>query len=414
MRGFSRRSCLVAVSSVVAARSLYAPMSLARQTGDSSPVAGEDQDETIWFVIAPAGKSNGDYFDVEIAPGGSATLSGVFGNGSEVPVEARMYAANVTQPVNGGFALEDSTVPIESPTTWLEFPTELISFEPRALQERSFMVTVPDGTAPGQYITGVAIETAEGMKPPGDLTILIKYRLIAAVLITVPGPVEPAFEISDLTIAVDELSTIVGGTITNTGNIRVRPEGPIKLTGADGGEVLVAELVMQSVYAGHSARFEVASQTIAPIESLTYTITLNDPDTGSTAEFEALVEVEDLTAEESPVTISTIEITPMPSAENLVFAQMKVTISNIGQPVAGIELGVLVSRDGDAVDEAILASSLSLAAGDTIVEQPYIPEAGSWEPGDYAFEFVLSAVDPQSGAKSELDRVSPPGTITVE
>ena len=60
-------------------------------TGDSASPTPSD---TIWFVIIPEGKANGDYFDVELDPGESATLNGTFGNGSEIPVEAVVYVAD--------------------------------------------------------------------------------------------------------------------------------------------------------------------------------------------------------------------------------------------------------------------------------------------------------------------------------
>src|SRR4051794_26694732 len=79
--------------------------------------------DTIWFVIIPDGKSNGEYFDVTLKPGESATLSATIGNGSEISVKAMMYAADANSGTNGGFLLNNADAPVTDPTTWLDFPT---------------------------------------------------------------------------------------------------------------------------------------------------------------------------------------------------------------------------------------------------------------------------------------------------
>lgn len=385
----------------------------AQDTGSSTPVVNEGPDETIWFIIAPDGKSNGDFFSVELEAGGEATLKGYFGNGSEIPVETLFYAADVVSPVNGGLNINDSTFPVSGPTTWLDFPTEIVQFDAKEILERSFTVSVPAGTPPGQYITGVAIETLEAAPPPGELPILVKYRFVAAVLITVPGPIEPAFTIGDIAVVVDEASTTISGTIENTGNIRVRPAGTITLTNSEGVEITNAQLSMQSVYAGHTVRFEISLPVPIPEGDYTAAIDLADPDTGATAAMSDVALAVVAAGPPSPVTLAQISITPMPSADNVVFAQVTVTINNTAQPMSGLRVQLTVYRDGVEVDSAELASSITVPAGESVIDQPYIPATGSWEPGVYTFGITLSSVDPQSGTETVITTVKPEGSFEV-
>lgn len=414
MNQISRRSFLAIGSAAVTVAALPSQAAFAQASSSSTPATDEGVDETIWFIIAPEGKGNAEIFEVELAPGEAATLSGVFGNGSEIPVDAVMYKADLNHPVNGGFALKNAEAPINEPTTWIDFPTESVSFAAQDVRQRTFTVSVPVDAQPGQYITGLAIEMAEAITPPGGLTLPVKYRLINAIIITVPGEITPAFSIADLSLTVDGSATTIGGTISNTGNVRVRPAGPITVSKEDGTVLLSTDFAMQSVFGGYSAPFQASAAVVVPIEELKVHVELSDNDTGATAEIEHVVLPVDLTATQSPISITAIEINPMPSAEDLVFTQMKVTITNTGQPVTGIELEVYVARDDNVIDQAVLASALSIGAGDSIVDQPYIPESGTWDPGTYQFEFVLSSVNPQSGARTEIDRVSPTGTIEVE
>jgi hypothetical protein len=396
------------------ALSLAFPFTLhAQETGSSTPVANDGPDETIWFLIAPEGKSNGDFFSVELEAGAEATLTGAFGNGSEIPVEALIYAADVVSPVNGGMSINDSTFPVTGPTTWLDFPTEIVQFDAQDVRQRSFTVAVPEGTPPGQYITGVAIETLEAAPPTGELPILVKYRFVAAVLITVPGPVEAEFSIEEISVVVDEVSTVIRGTIENTGNIRVRPAGSITLTNEDGVEITNAQLEMQSVYAGHTVPFEITLPATIPEGAYTAVVALSDADTGAAAELTGIALDVVAAGPPSPLTLTQIAIAPMPSMENVVFAQVTVTIENTAQPLSGIRVVLTVYRDGVEVDSAELASSITVPTGASEIDQPYIPETGSWESGVYTFAITISAVDPQSGSETVIATAKPEGSFQI-
>ena len=160
-------------------------------TPTSAPSPTPTPSQTIWFIFSQKGKANGAYFDVQLDAGESTTLTATIGNGSDIPVKAIIYAADAFTALNGGFAMKDSDSPPTGPTTWLDFPIATHDFAAHQGIERKFKVTVPKGTAPGQYITGVAIETAEARSIEGQSMLLQKTRLAVAVLITVPGPITP-------------------------------------------------------------------------------------------------------------------------------------------------------------------------------------------------------------------------------
>ena len=354
-------------------------------------------------MIIPEGKSNGSYFEIELEPGAHGSLTGTFGNGSAVPVEAVIYAADAISKVNGGFAIGDSAANATGPTTWLDFPTTQHNFEAGAAFEQTFTVSVPVGTPPGQYVTGVTIETAEATVVPGQSGLRAKYRLVTPVVINVPGEVTAGFDVREIRATVNEYLTTISGTIENTGNTRVRPAGELILTNESGAEVVNARIDMGSVYMGQTTTFEVILPSPIPSGVYTGAITLEDADTGATAAIVSqAVEVEDI-GTPRPVEISAATVSPMPSADNLVFAQVSATITNTGLAVSGIELELIVLRDGEEVDRVVLGSSITLQTGETIVNQPYIPGAGSWASGEYTFALALTSTDPQSGSKTSID-----------
>jgi hypothetical protein len=71
-------------------------------------------------------------------------------------------------------------------TTWLDYPAETLDLDPGRKVERDFTVTIPDDTPPGQYITGIVLQTAEPIAV-GESTMLRQNIVKAiAVFITIP------------------------------------------------------------------------------------------------------------------------------------------------------------------------------------------------------------------------------------
>ena len=390
----------------------------AQSTDEGTPQASGTPDatgpnETVWFVIAPEGKGNGDYFDIHLGAGESATVSATIGNGSEIPVNAIIYAANAYSGINGGFNLNDSTQPVSDPATWVDFPTDTRVFQPKEVIQTTFTVSVPAGTPPGQYITGIAVETADAKPMPGSAQLLVKYRLAAAILITVPGDVSPGFELGDVTAVTDGQTTTITGNIQNSGNIRVRPEGNLTFTNASGAVVVDAPIKMDSVYAGDSTTYQIFIPSPLPEGDYTVTVDLKDPDTGSNSTLKDVVVHVAAPTAPVPQSITAATFTPMPSADNIVYVQVSATISNTVAPQPGAEVSLRVYRDGVQVDEKALATSVTLQTGDTMIDQPYIPASGKWESGSYTFELVLSITDPTTGTRTEVATMKSDTEIVV-
>jgi hypothetical protein len=365
-------------------------------TADATP----EPSDTIWFILSPKGKENGDYFDVTLEAGKTATLTATIGNGSSVPVKAITYAADAYSDLNGGFALKAAGSEPTGTTTWLDFPSQTIDFDAKQAIDQQFTVTVPEGTPPGQYIAGIAVETADAQAIAGDSPLSQKMRLATAVFITVPGPTTPEFAVSDLALVVDPQGTSLTGLVTNTGNVRVRPEGTVTIADAQGATVVEAPIKMGSVYAHDETHFLVTLPNPIPEGSYLANAKFEDPDTGATATLDNAAVTAAAPVAPSPLSVSAITLTPMPSADNVVFVQVGATIANTGTPVAGGEVTLQVFRDGKQVDDHVLATSLTIPTGDTAVDQPYIPASGAWESGTYTFQITLTTTDPATGAKT--------------
>ncbi|MEZ4496854.1 MAG: hypothetical protein R2845_08790 [Thermomicrobiales bacterium] len=379
-------------------------------TADTTPAAATPSaDIGPRFVIYPKGGTDGDYFTLQADPGSVLELVVVLGNADEEPLNLRTYASNVIPIVNGGFALAQEDVQQEGVTNWLEYPAETFEFAPGDGVERTFTLTVPVDTAPGQYITGLALETADPIAVEGTTLFEQVIRKTIAVFIIVPGPEEAAYSLGAPEVVTEGGLTRIVMPVANTGNVLVRPEGDVIIRDAAGEVVLTAPIAMGSVYAGLTVPLSVALTT--PLNAGDYTVSaeLVDPGSGLSASIA-----------DAPVTIVSPEVlatqvrvtgmvTLVPGSDNPAFADVALVVTNPVQPIVNAEIVLEVSLDGELVESYTLVPSVSLATGDTAISQRYVPITG-WEAGTWSFVVRVNAVDPSTSTTTllaTLDSIAP-------
>src|SRR5690606_5431453 len=123
------------------------------------------------------------------------------------PVSTITYVADAYTLVNGGFGVEGPDDEISEPATWITYSTETLDLAPGEGLERTFTVSIPEGTAPGQYIAGLSIQTAESIAVGGSEMLRQIIKKSIAIFITVPGPETPELAIGDIQINQADTST---------------------------------------------------------------------------------------------------------------------------------------------------------------------------------------------------------------
>ena len=89
-------------------------------------------------------------------------------------------------------------------------------------------------------------------------------------------------------------------------------------------------------------------------------VDLTDPDTGATSALEDIPVTASAPEEVSPLTVQHVSVVPMPDPTTIVFVQVQIVIANTGPLISGGEVTLVVYRDGEPVDEAVLASSMTI------------------------------------------------------
>jgi hypothetical protein len=378
----------------------------------ASPTADNRVSKSFQFY--PAEGEWGDYFDLTIDAGTTVTEKVLIANTGEITNDLRTYATNAFTKQGGGFAAAEYGTEPNDVTKWLDYPEETFDIEVGQGVERTFTVTVPPGTAPGEYITAIAAANAEagGIEGTSELNQITRY--VIPVLITVPGETTVGFEIGNVTLTSLSDSLLIQIPLTNTGDVRVRPKGTVDLLSADGTLVSSFPVEMESIYAHDSTTLTLGiNGSIAP-GTYQVRVTFADPESGVKAEtlatdldFQGSGDL----AVKTDFTISTAAITPGPAADNVQFANVEAVISNIGDPVGNAQLSLIASVDGEEVERFPISQSLSLPTGDTPITTRYIPATG-WTSGSWTFELLLETVEP-GGAAVVVGRQPIEGAIVI-
>ena len=375
-------------------------------TPEASPAAGIIDSTNVGprFLVHPKGGTDGDYFTLEAEAGTTSNLTVVLANIDDEPLSLQTYANDAIPIINGGFAIaaEGVTAP-DAPgvAAWIDYPSETFDFEAGEGVEQTFTVTIPEDTPPGQYIAGIALETAEPIEVEGtDLFNQVISKTIA-VFIIVPGPEEPAFELGAPEVLADSALSRIVVPVTNTGNVLVKPAGEVVVRNASGETVLKAPVTMGSVYAGTTVQLSVPLTTPLPEGAYTVSVDVADEATGTTASLaEATIAV--AAADQAPAQFTMAgDISLSPDAANPAFANVNLTITNLGEPVTSADVVLDAMRDGELVETFSLAPLFAVPQGETAISQRYIPLTG-WEAGSWTFVIRLNVVDTSTDASTNV------------
>jgi len=389
---------------------IIGPAVSAQDAGISGTPASETSSAPRFALVAQDEQGTGRFSDLEVEPGQSRELTVSVVNVGDVHASLRTYKVNALSSINGGFISdEESAEPVGS-NAWVDYPTRSIELAPGTQEDITFSVTVPADAQPGQYISGLVVETADALVIDGGgaLDQILGYAITVGIL--VPGEVIYEFELGDPVIGDSAGNRSVEMPFVNTGSYLVRPAGELVVTDAEGNDVLTTPVQMGSVYAGLSTLVEVILPEQMAGGDYTISLSLTDDASGATASIDsAEVAVPDL-GDTAGVSVESVAIEP--NADEIVFANVDLTLNNGGQQIPASNVTLDVMRDGELVESVPLATNQILLSGENQFTDRYIPEE-MWQSGTYTFSITVSAVDPNGGQETILLDEELDATIVV-
>jgi len=176
----------------------------------------------------PSVPKSASIFIYTLNPGEERTDGLLVVNDTPEDKDLLIYTADSSFASGGAFACKQQSENDEMVGSWLELDESNVTLGPIKSEVVPFTITVPPGTAAGEYNGCIAIQEN---KPPEeqDGGIRLTTRLVIRVAVTVPGELEKRLEITDFTITPNP----TGGYFTtpylaNTGNVSV--DADIRIT----------------------------------------------------------------------------------------------------------------------------------------------------------------------------------------
>ncbi len=360
----------------------------------STPAAERLPNRAIAFY--PESTGAGTYVSLELQPGESATFGIVLGNAGEIPQTLRTYAVPALSGVNGGFVLAPYGTAPDEQTSWMDYEETEHTFRSTEGIIIPVTVIVPEGTAPGEYVTGLAAEQRDAFDIPGTDLMMQRVRWAVPVMITVPGERNASFEVGDVVLESEDDSIVATVSIANSGNVIVRPTGEVRLLDTEGNVVGVSSVAMSSVYTG-TATTLVTGWYGVPASS-TYSVAIVLTTDGAAGVVEAsfndlpVTKVEpDATPSPQPLTVIA-SLTPLTRDSPPSMLQLTAEIANNGEPIENARVSIVTYQDGVEVDRYPVMQAVTIPQGTTPVQARYaLP--GGFTSGTYTFDVTIELGD---------------------
>lgn len=208
-----------------------------------------------WSVdpyVPPGGdQNNRRYFFLNGSAGDTINDKVVITNSSERPMTFKVFGADAfNTPRDGAFSVRRIDDPQKGIGQWLRVGAgqDTVTLEPKTRITVPFSVAIPANARPGDHIGGILALNTEpvGQQQDGQVRVDLKMQVGARIYLKVDGPTLPAMEVRDVRVERDagigaffgSGSATIHYTVVNRGNVIVRPQLELKVSGLFGRSLL--------------------------------------------------------------------------------------------------------------------------------------------------------------------------------
>lgn len=242
-----RRTTLASLVGVLCALLLFGVPAQAQT--DTPPVTNPPgtapSDENRWG-ISPSGEDPSQpgaraAFTYDAAPGTTVEDSVTVWNYSDQALTFEVFAKDAFNTPAGGFDVQaDDTAP-SGVGSWVALENSRVKVEPRTGYAIKFVVTIPSDATPGDHAGGLVVSLATVDGAVQEKSVAVDHRVGTRMYIRVPGPLNPALAIEDLSTSYRGVLNPLGRgeldvtfTVRNVGNVRLSGDQQVTVAGALG------------------------------------------------------------------------------------------------------------------------------------------------------------------------------------
>lgn len=235
---------LLAVLFTVFATILVGPAPTAHAAGNG--------DWSVDPLVPPnTDQNNRRYFYLDAAAGDTVSDTVVVSNTSARPITFKVFGADAfNTPRDGAFSVRRLGDPQKGIGLWLKVADgqDTITIEPGKRVAIPFSIVIPADARTGDHVGGVMALNTEsiGQQQEGQLRVDLKMQVGARIYLKVRGPSLPAMDLRDVRVerssGIGEFfgsdKAVIHYTIINKGNVIIRPQTELKVTGLFGRTLL--------------------------------------------------------------------------------------------------------------------------------------------------------------------------------
>jgi hypothetical protein len=170
-----------------------------------APCAAAAPTPAITVAVHSASGAPNSYFVLSGRPGGAARAGTLeIDNRRSKRVVVRLDPVGALTASTLGSAYTTPGSAISKQAAWMRLPTRRVVIGPRGHVTVPVSISVPPGTAPGDYLSGVSVEALgqrNQTRVRGNIAVSSVQRYAVGLLVDLPGPRRPLIQITSARIA---------------------------------------------------------------------------------------------------------------------------------------------------------------------------------------------------------------------
>jgi hypothetical protein len=197
--------------------------------------------------LLPVNPGPNGYFEFTLAPDGHRDFAVIVKNLSDAAASYPLYVAEASTATSSGVAYSQHTSAPGGTASWVQVPAGPVVLGPKQNKELTLRITVPGGTAPGDYVAAIAADSPQpsvSRAPTGsgtDVQLTTTSRVVVAVVVHVPGPLHPSLNIAQPGIRLENGGRqILDIPFIDDGNQLIKPHLKGTITACSGGAPVVS------------------------------------------------------------------------------------------------------------------------------------------------------------------------------
>ncbi len=208
--------------------------------------------------IAPA------QIELTLDPGDTVHQKLAVRNHDTQPIDLEITVADFELSAAGVFQPSAPGHTTYSASQWVTFPLAALHLEAGETKQTDYSIVVPGNAEPGGHYTAIMLEgasTPEENDPNGEPLVTLRGRVVAEILITIPGEIRRELLIEALSvprIAFGAGADYADIMVTNAGNVHLTPNGYVQTWGGLPAAAFDQEFGQFTLLPGASRHFRVA------------------------------------------------------------------------------------------------------------------------------------------------------------